>query len=125
MWRRREEGGGERGGTTVWRRREERRGVVPPCGGRGRGREGGATVRRKRERGGCSAFVRSPLASLGAAWGREEDVGVERRRFNICEITACSEVPPFDFKSSVVYFMCSALDYWSFAVHLKCSALDF
>ena len=56
-----EEGEGERGGTTVWRRREERRGVVPPCGGRGRG-------------GGCSAFVRSPLASLGAEWGREEEV---------------------------------------------------
>ena len=56
-----EEGGeGERGGPTVWRRREEGRGVVPPCGGRGRG--------------GCSAFVRSPLASLGAAWGREEEV---------------------------------------------------
>ena len=35
---------------------------------------GGPTVRRKRERGGRSAFVRSPLASLGAAWGREEEV---------------------------------------------------
>ena len=56
-----EEGGGERGGTTVWRKREKGRGVVPPCGGRGRG-------------GGCSAFVRSPLASLGAAWCREEEV---------------------------------------------------
>ena len=67
-----EEGGGERGGTTVWRRseegrgwshrvEEEGRGVVPPSGGRGRG-------------GGCSALVRSPLASLGAAWGREEEV---------------------------------------------------
>ena len=55
-----EEAEGERGGTTVWRRREEGRGVVPPCGRRGRG--------------GCSAFVRSPLASLGAAWGREEEV---------------------------------------------------
>ena len=60
--------------------------MVPPCGGRRRegegwshreeeeGERGGATVRRKRERGGCSAFVRSPLASLGAAWGREEEV---------------------------------------------------
>ena len=67
VWRRR-----ERGGTTVWRRseegrgwshrvEEEGRGVVPPSGGRGRG-------------GGCSALVRSPLASLGAAWGREEEV---------------------------------------------------
>ena len=28
---------------------ERERGVVPPCGGRGRGGEVGATVRRKRE----------------------------------------------------------------------------
>ena len=49
---------GERGGPTVRRKRER----------------GGPNVRKKRERGGCSAFVRSPLASLGAAWGREEEV---------------------------------------------------
>ena len=48
---------GKRGGPTVRRKRER----------------GGPTVRKKRERGGCSAFVRSPLASLGAAWGREEE----------------------------------------------------
>ena len=33
-----EEGKEERGGTTVWRKGERGRGVVPPCGGRGRGR---------------------------------------------------------------------------------------
>ena len=62
--------------------------MVPPCGGRGREGEGwyhreeekgerergGTTVRRKRKRRGCSAFVRSPLASIGAEWGREEEV---------------------------------------------------
>ena len=35
VWRKRVRG--ERGGTTVWRKRERGRGVVPPCGGRGRG----------------------------------------------------------------------------------------
>ena len=34
-WRKR-----ERGGPTVWRKRERERGVVPPCGGVGRGGEG-------------------------------------------------------------------------------------
>ena len=38
VWRKRVRG--ERGGTTVWRKRERGRGVVPPCGGRGRGGEG-------------------------------------------------------------------------------------
>ena len=50
------------GGPTVRRKSERGRGVVPPCGGRGRGERGGATVRRKRERG---------------------------RLFSICEITTC------------------------------------
>ena len=73
----------ERGGPTVWRRRgegwchreeEEGEGWSHRVEEEGGGERGGATVRRKRERGGCSAFVRSPLASLGAAWGREEEV---------------------------------------------------
>ena len=83
---REEEGGeGERGGPTMWRRREEGRGVVTPFGGgwrRGEGwshrveEEGRGVVPLcgGRGRGGCSAFVRSPLASLGAARGREEEV---------------------------------------------------
>ena len=37
----------------------------------GGGERGGATMRRKRR---GRLFVRSPLASLGAAWGREEEV---------------------------------------------------
>ena len=35
-----EEGAGERGGATVRRKRKRGRGVVPPCGGSGRGGEG-------------------------------------------------------------------------------------
>ena len=79
-----EEGGGERGGPTVRRKREKGRGVVPLCGGGGKRGEG---------------------------WSHREEEEGERRRFNFCEITTCSEVPPLDFKSSVVYLMCSALDY--------------
>ena len=64
------------GGTTVWRRREEGRGVVPPCGGRGRGGEGWyhrVEEEGEEERGGTTV------------WRKRE----ERRLFSICEITTC------------------------------------
>ena len=60
----------------------------------------------------------------GEGWSHrvEEEGGGERggptmwrkregRLFSICEINTCSEVPPLDFKSSVVYLMCLALEY--------------
>ena len=61
VWRKRVRG--ERGGTTVWRKRERGRGVVPPCGGRGRGGEGRLL--------GISEIT---TCLIGAAWVREEEV---------------------------------------------------
>ena len=72
----------------MWRRREEGRGVVPQCGGR---REGEGWSHRVEEEG------------EGEGWYHRVEEERERRRFNFCEITTCSEVPPLDFKSSVVY----------------------
>ena len=91
--------------------------VVPPCGGGGRreegwshrveeeeggGKRGGPSVWRKREGRLFSICEITTCLIRGS---------MERRRFNICEITTCSEFPPLDFKSSVVYLMCSTLDY--------------
>ena len=76
-------------------------------------------MRRKRKEG---EWLFHRVEEEGWSYHVEEEGGGERggptvwrrregRLFSICEITTCSEVPPLDFKSSVVYLMCFALDY--------------
>ena len=69
---------GKRGGTTVWRKRERGKGVVPPCGGRGRGGEG--WYHRVEEEGEGVGVV-PPCGGRG--------IGGEGRLSGISEITTC------------------------------------